>query len=469
MTVTIAQFTLPQPVTNMSYLVAAVLFISALKAMTSPRTARAGNLAGAVGMLVAVVCTLASLGTVSWQWIFIGLVAGTGLGVYLALTVQMTAMPQMVAMFNGLGGLASALVVIAELWRRPAEQIAGDHRFMITVAISTLIGWVTFTGSVAAFAKLQGLIKSRPAVFPLQRAVNFASLAVVVALMILLSAFPEHRWVLVPMAVGASVLGVLFVLPIGGADMPVVIALLNSYSGLAAAATGFVLSNTGLIIAGALVGASGIVLTRLMCRAMNRSLANVLFGAVGHVVHGWAAGEERTVKRYTPEDAAMVLEDASLVIIVPGYGMAVAQAQHAVKELTDLLTDRGVEVKFGIHPVAGRMPGHMNVLLAEAEVPYEQLCDLEEINPEFERADAVLVVGANDVINPAARTDEGCPIYGMPILNVDKARTVMICKRSLAPGFAGIDNELFYDDKTMMLFGDAKTTMTELVGALAEQ
>ena len=468
MPATIANFVLPMPVTNLSYLLAAVLFIIALKAMTSRRTARAGNLAGAAGMLVAVVCTLGSLGVVPYTWIAVGLLAGAGAGAYLALTVRMTAMPQMVAMFNGFGGLASALVVIAEFYRRSPPPAAGDERFVITVAISTLIGWVTFTGSVAAFAKLQGLIRSRPVVFPLHKTVNFATLAVTVALMALLAAFPEHRWLLAPVAVLASVLGVLFVLPIGGADMPVVISLLNSYSGLAAAATGFVLGNTGLIIAGALVGASGIILTRLMCHAMNRSLANVLFGAVGQVAAGGVGSERRTVKRYTPEDAAMVLEDASLVIIVPGYGMAVAQAQHAVKELADLLTARGVEVKFGIHPVAGRMPGHMNVLLAEAKVPYEQLCDLAEINPDFERADAALVVGANDVINPAARTGKGCPIYGMPILNVDKARTVMICKRSLAPGFAGIDNELFYQDKTMMLFGDAKQTITELVGVLTQ-
>jgi NAD(P) transhydrogenase subunit beta len=379
----------------------------------------------------------------------------------------MTAMPQMVAMFNGFGGLASGLVVIAEFWRRSGPEVAADQRFVVTAAVATLIGWVTFTGSAVAFAKLQGLIRSRPVVFALQKSVNFVVLGAVLMLMVLLSIFPGQRWLLVPVAVLAASLGVLFVLPIGGADMPVVISLLNSYSGLAAATTGFVLNNTGLIIAGALVGASGIILTRLMCRAMNRSLANVLFGAVGRVAEAAIGREERTVKRYTAGDAAMVLEDSSLVIIVPGYGMAVAQAQHAVKELTDLLADRGVEVKFGIHPVAGRMPGHMNVLLAEAEVPYEQLCDLDEINPDFERADAALVVGANDVINPAARHDKGCPIYGMPILNVDKARTVMICKRTLAPGFAGIDNELFYDDKTMMLFGDAKKTLTELVGLLA--
>ncbi len=454
-------------IVDISYLLAAMLFIYALKAMASPRTARRGNLVGAAGMLLAIVFTLLAAGVVTYTWVLVGLVVGSAIGAYLAMTVQMTAMPQMVAMFNGLGGLASGLVVIAEFWRRSPGAVAGDLQFVITVAVSTLIGWVTFTGSLVAFAKLQDLIRSRPMVFRLQRVANFILLGAAVGLIVLAAAFPTQRWLLIPLAGVASLLGVMFVIPIGGADMPVVISLLNSYSGLAAAATGFVLNNTGLIIAGALVGASGIVLTRLMCKAMNRSLVNVLFGAVGQVVAG-APAADRTVKGYSAEDAAIVLADASLVIIVPGYGMAVAQAQHAIKELTDLLEDRGVTVKFGIHPVAGRMPGHMNVLLAEAEVPYEKLCDLDEINPDFDRCDAALVIGANDVINPAARHDKGCPIYGMPILNVDHARTVMICKRSLRPGFAGIDNELFYGEKTMMLFGDAKQTATELVAAMKE-
>ena len=458
-----------EQIIDLSYLLAAVLFIFALKAMASPRTARKGNLIGAAGMLIAIVFTLTSRDIVTWPWIIVGLVGGAGIGAFLALTVKMTAMPQMVAMFNGFGGLASALVVLANIFGRQPDEAAYTGQFVVTVGISTLIGWVTFTGSVIAFAKLQEVVISgRPIVFPFHKLVNFLLLAIVLGLIVLLGVFPAQRWLVVPTAVLASALGVLFVIPIGGADMPVVISLLNSYSGLAAAATGFVLNNTGLIIAGALVGASGIILTRLMCQAMNRSLTNVLFGAVGQVVAGKAT-EQRTVKRYTPEDAAMVLENASLVIIVPGYGMAVAQAQHAVKELAEVLTAKGVTVKFGIHPVAGRMPGHMNVLLAEAEVPYEQLADMDEINPEFEHCDAALVIGANDVINPAARYDKTSPIYGMPILNVDHARTVMICKRSLNPGFAGVDNELFYDEKTMMLFGDGKQTVTQLVAVLKQQ
>ncbi|MDY6912868.1 MAG: NAD(P)(+) transhydrogenase (Re/Si-specific) subunit beta [Planctomycetota bacterium] len=465
--------------TTIAYLIAAVLFVFALKRMASPKTARLGNLFGAVGMLIAIVVTLLASkpGILSdarglmqdWGWWFIiaGALIGAVVGGFLAVTVKMTAMPQMVAMFNGFGGLASGLVVFVEIWKRHPTG-SDDLYLVITVAISTLIGWVTFTGSLVAFAKLQEFIVSgRPTVFPLQKIVNFALLALTVGLIVLWGFLPEQRVLIIPIAVLASVLGVLFTIPIGGADMPVVISLLNSYSGLAACATGFVLGNPGLIIAGSLVGASGIVLTRLMCVAMNRSLANVLFAAVGTAVAG-KTGEQRTVKRYTPEDAAMVLDGATQVMIVPGYGMAVAQAQHAVKELADLLTDRGVTVRYAIHPVAGRMPGHMNVLLAEAEVPYEQLYDLDQANAEFEQTDVALVLGANDVINPAARTDEGCPIYGMPILDVDKARTVFICKRSLGPGFAGIDNELFYSDKTMMLFGDGKETIVSLVAAMKE-
>ena len=454
---------------DLSYLLAAVLFIFALKAMASPRTARRGNLVGAVGMLVAIVFTLTSREIVTWGWIIAGLVVGAGIGAFLAMRVKMTAMPQMVAMFNGFGGLASGLVVLANIWARSTTDPAYTGQFVATVGISTLIGWVTFTGSVVAFAKLQELfVSGRPVVFPLQKIVNFTILAMAAGLIVLIGLLPAQRWLIIPTAALASVLGVLFVIPIGGADMPVVISLLNSYSGLAAAATGFVLNNTGLIIAGALVGASGIILTRLMCKAMNRSLANVLFGAVGSVIAGPASGEEKRVTSWTAEDAAMALENASLVIIVPGYGMAVAQAQHAIKELSDVLSERGVTVKFGIHPVAGRMPGHMNVLLAEAEVPYERLSDMDEINPEFERCETALVIGANDVVNPAARYAEDSPIYGMPILNVDHARTVMVCKRTLNPGFAGIDNELFYMDRTAMLFGDAKAMVSDIVKALKQ-
>ena len=449
-------------VRDISYLAAAVLFIFALKAMASPRTARAGNLLGAVGMLVAIIFTLVVLRGMDWTWIILGLVVGGAIGAVAATKVQMTAIPQMVALFNGFGGLASGLVVLAEFFKTGGRT---DLEFLITVGVSTLIGWVTFAGSVVAFGKLQGILPSRPVVYPLQRTVNFLLLAAAISLIVAMALQGVAPWPVIVLAVTAAVIGVLFVMPIGGADMPVVISLLNSYSGLAAAATGFVLGNAGLIISGALVGASGIVLTRLMCVAMNRSLANVLFGAVGQLAAG-PAGEQKRVTSYTPVDAAMVLENARKVIFVPGYGMAVAQAQHAVKELADLLESHGTQVQYAIHPVAGRMPGHMNVLLAEADVPYAQLCELDQINPEFEIADVAMVIGANDVINPAARYDEGGPIYGMPILNADKARTVMICKRSLSPGFAGIDNELFYAENTMMLFGDGKDTVTKVTAAL---
>jgi len=461
---------------DLSYLAAALLFVVALKAMASPRTARRGNLIGALGMLIAIVVTLLATGKlddlrravgsadarVTYVFIIIGLLVGAAIGAYLALTVKMTAMPQMVAMFN-----ASALVVLAGVWALPTTAPGYTREFVAATAVSTLIGWVTFTGSLVAFAKLQQfVITGKPVVLPRHKTINFGLLAGALVLIVLWSLVPAGRGLIIPLALLAAALGVLLVIPIGGADMPVVISLLNSYSGLAAAATGFVLNNSGLIISGALVGASGVVLTRLMCRAMNRSLANVLFGAVGAAAGGPAAGAERRVRSWTAADAAIVLESASLVIIVPGYGLAVAQAQHAVKELADLLAARGVTVKFGIHPVAGRMPGHMNVVLAEAEVPYDQLADMDEINPEFDHADVALVIGANDVVNPAARTDEGCPIYGMPILNVDHARTVLICKRTLGPGFAGIDNELFYAENTSMLFGDAKVMISEINAAL---
>ena len=468
-------------IANLSYLLAAILFIFALKAMASPKTARQGNLMGALGMLVAIVVTLLATGRLeplrqalgladpraTYVFIIIGLIVGAAIGALLAFTVKMTAMPQMIAMFNGFGGLASALVVLAGTWAVPTGSASYTAQFVVTTGVSTLIGWVTFTGSLVAFAKLQEfLVSGRPIVFPLQKTVNVALLGVVIGLIVVWGFLPAQRWLIVPLGLLAAGLGMLLVIPIGGADMPVVIALLNSYSGLAAAATGFVLKNTGLIISGALVGASGVILTKLMCKAMNRSLANVLFGAVGSVISGPADGKEARVRSWTAEDAVMVLEDASLVVIVPGYGMAVAQAQHALKNLADLLAQRGVTVKFGIHPVAGRLPGHMNVLLAEAEVPYDQLCDIDEINPEFERADVVLVIGANDVVNPAARHDKASPIYGMPILDVDRARTVMVCKRTLNPGFAGIDNELFYQDNTYMLFGDARSMLTDIGAVL---
>lgn len=468
-------------IVDLSYLVAAVAFIYALKMMASHRTARRGNLVGAVGMLIAVLFTLVR-GELAMQWIVLGLVIGAGVGAAMALFVKMTAMPQMVALLNGFGGLASAVVVLAEFYRPDAPRrvpealtaaglvLEPNYQFLITVAITSLIGWVTFTGSVLAFLKLQEWLTGRPVTYPFQKLANLALLVLIVVLTILIALFPGQGWLLIPLCLLAAVLGVTFVLPIGGADMPVVISLLNSFSGLAAAAAGFVLQNTGLIIAGALVGASGVILTRLMSVAMNRSIFNVLFGAFGQVATGGGGGavEQRPVKSYSPEDAASVLSGSRLVIVVPGYGMAVAQAQHAIKELSDMLEGRGVTVKFGIHPVAGRMPGHMNVLLAEADVRYDQLVEMDAINPEFEQCDAVLVIGANDVVNPAARHDKSSPIYGMPILNVDKARTVFVCKRSMRPGFAGIENELFYNENTMMLFGDAKQTVTNLVGAMKE-
>ncbi len=454
-----------EQVEDYAYLAAAVLFIYALKAMASPRTARVGNLLGAIGMLIAIVFTLLTLEIVGWTWIVAGLVIGSAIGAVLAYRVKMTAMPQMVALLNGFGGLASGLVALVEIYRR--WDVPGTtQEFLITDGVSTLIGWVTFTGSVVAFAKLQEVVISgRPIVFPFQKTANFALLVLAAMLIAAMAYWPDQPHWIIPLALVSAAIGVLFVIPIGGADMPVVISLLNSYSGLAAAATGFLLKNNGLIISGALVGASGIILSRLMCQAMNRSLFNVLFAAVGQVRAGEKI-ERPPVKRYSAEDAAIVMEGSGLVVLVPGYGMAVAQAQHVIKELADLLAQRGIEVKYAIHPVAGRMPGHMNVLLAEADVPYDQLYTMEQINPEFERAGVALVIGANDVINPAARTDKTSPIYGMPILDVDKAATLMIIKRSLASGFAGVDNDLFYSDKTMMLFGDAKAMVADIVTAL---
>jgi H+-translocating NAD(P) transhydrogenase subunit beta len=446
------------------YLVAAVLFILGLKLQAHPRTARRGNLLGVLGMALAVGVTLSFPGLERMGLILAALAAGSAVGVVLALRVQMTAMPQMVALLNGLGGLASAGVALGEAIgygsRAPAAQT-------VATALGILIGGVTFTGSLVAFAKLQGLMGSAPTTFPFQKPAN---LGMVVAAGVLTALFvgspTSDGWLLIVLAL-SLVLGVTAVIPIGGADMPVVIALLNSYSGMAGAAAGYAMQNDVLIVAGALVGASGIILSIIMCKAMNRSLANVLFGAFG-TGEGGAAGAapQRTVRSYSPTDAAVLLSNARSVVIAPGYGLAVAQAQHVVKELMDLLEARGADVKFAIHPVAGRMPGHMNVLLAESNVPYGQLLDLDQVNPLFETADVALVVGANDVINPVARTEKSSPIYGMPILDADKAAHVVILKRSLASGFAGIDNPLFYAEKTMMLFGDAKQTLVGLVAAV---
>jgi len=448
-------------ITNLAYLVSAILFILGLKGLSSPRTARRGNLLATLGMLIAVVVTLFDRQILDFTYIIAGIVIGGSIGAISAWQVPMTAMPQMVAILNGSGGGASAMVAVAEFLRttgQPGVDVS------ITLVLSLLIGTITFTGSLVAAGKLQGVLRGAPVVFPFQQTLSLILLswAIVLGVLFVIST-PSLSKVVIIALIGA-VLGVLTVIPIGGADMPVVISLLNSYSGLAAALTGFVLSNNVLIISGALVGASGLILTNLMCKAMNRSLRNVLFGRVG-VAEGGPAGitEQRRVTSHTAEDAATLLGMAHSVIIVPGYGLAVAQAQYALQELAAQLGKRGINVRYAIHPVAGRMPGHMNVLLAEANVPYDLLYEMDALNDDFQRTDVALVVGANDVINPAARNKKGCPLYGMPILNVDKARTVIVCKRSLRPGFSGEDNEIFYLEKTLMVFGDAKDTLTKIV------
>jgi len=460
-----------QAIHNLSigvYLVASILFIIGLKRLSSPATARTGNQLAALGMLLAVVVTLLDREIVSYIWIIVGLVIGGAVGAYLARTVKMTAMPQMVAVFNGFGGGASALVAAAEFIRLAH---AGDLPIDVNITglISVIVGAVTLTGSFIAFGKLQGIVAQNPILVPMRHIVTIGLAVVTLGLSVWLIVQPVDPAMFGVVGAVAAILGVLLVIPIGGADMPVVVSLLNSYSGIAAAATGFVLGNDGLIIAGALVGASGLILTRIMTRAMNRSLTNVIFGGFGATATaGGAAVGERVYRSVTVEDAAMILGYSHSIVFVPGYGLAVAQAQHALKELAVLLQNRGADVKYAIHPVAGRMPGHMNVLLAEADVPYDELLDLEDANSELERADVAIVIGANDVTNPAARTDPGSPIYGMPILNVDKAKSVIVLKRSMSPGFAGIDNDLFYMEHTMMLFGDAKASVTSLVSEVRQ-
>ena len=458
---------MPGALAEVLYLVAAVCFILGLKRLSSPGTAVNGNRLSAAGMLIAIVVTLFDRGIVGYSVIAAGLVVGSALGLWMARAVKMTAMPQMVALLNGFGGAASLLVGGAEFLK---SELVGRNLGLdtsITIQLSLLIGAVTLTGSIVAFAKLQELLPGKPITFPGLQALNATIFLAIAALSIYQVAIPESLlWPFYLVCALSLLLGVLLVLPIGGADMPVVISLLNSYSGIAAAMTGFVIRNDVLIISGALVGSSGIILSQIMCRAMNRSLTNVLFGAFGSGGGAVASGktaEGLTVRQVSPEDAAVQLGYARSVIVVPGYGLAVAQAQHLVRELADQIEKRGGEVKYAIHPVAGRMPGHMNVLLAEANVPYDRLYDMEEINGQFEQADVALVIGANDVVNPAARNDPGSPIYGMPILNVDQARSVIVLKRSMNPGFAGIENELFYDERTSMLFGDAKTSLTRLV------
>jgi NAD(P) transhydrogenase subunit beta len=458
---------------NVAYLITGILFILGLKYMSSPKTARFGNRLSMAGMVIALIATFAQ-GVVQWPVIIGGLVVGAAVGIYFGRAVKMTAMPQMVAIFNGCGGGAASLVAMGELMKtlNAANGAPLPFDFTLTTMLTAVIGALSFAGSIIAFLKLQELMTGRPITYPGQQIVNaLVLLAIVYCCFEVIVNGPNP---LLNFGIGlalALVLGVLFVLPIGGADMPVVISLLNSFTGLAAALTGFVLNNNVLIISGALVGASGTLLTLLMGKAMNRSVTNVLFGAFGAVTSSGGAasgGSGAEVRSVTAEDTAALLAYASQVIVVPGYGMAVAQAQHSIRELEDLLEKRGVDVKYAIHPVAGRMPGHMNVLLAEANVPYTSLYDMDDINPEFERTTVALVVGANDVTNPAARNDKTSPIYGMPILNVDKAENVIVLKRSMKSGFAGIDNPLYEDPRTAMLFGDAKKSIDAVNNALKQ-
>jgi len=449
------------------YLIAAVLFIVGLKRLQSPATARLGNQIGALGMLTAIVVTLVRYQILNPWVIVAGIVVGGGIGLWLAKTVEMTAMPQLVAAFNGFGGGASALVAAAEFIENSGSS-AFDLRAAITVALTVLVGGVTLSGSFVAYAKLQGLVPGRPFGYPGQKIGDAVLAIVVVALVVwlIVGGSPLVLWILLALSL---VLGIVRVIPIGGADMPVVISFLNAFSGIAAALAGFVIKENALIISGALVGASGLILTNIMVKAMNRTLGHVLFAAFGGDGGGGPVGDEaKPVHSASAEDVAITLGYANSVIVVPGYGLAVAQAQHNLRELADLLEERGVEVRYAIHPVAGRMPGHMNVLLAEADVPYEKLFALDEIEDDFPRTDVALVVGANDVVNPSARDDETSPIYGMPILNVDLAKHAIVIKRSLSPGFAGIDNPLFYMDKTLMFFSDAKKAMSDIVAAVKE-
>ncbi len=449
---------------NLVYILASVLFIFGLKMLGSPETAKKGNLVSAIGMLIAVVVTLLDQNIVNYTWILIGIILGTIIGATAALRVKMTAMPEMVAIFNGFGGIASLLV-------GSSEYLVSGSGFdsLIPIYLTVVIGGITFTGSLIAYSKLSGVITGNPVLYKGQQWVN--AILVLILFYLGIEMVASQDWLLVEdwqvissIVALAFLLGVLLVIPIGGADMPVVIALLNSYSGLAACAAGFVIENNVLIVAGALVGASGLILTNIMCKAMNRSLANVLFSGFGSVSEGVSeTGEQGEARPIISEDAYLILEAATSVAIVPGYGMAVAQAQHAVRELGELMEANGADVQYVIHPVAGRMPGHMNVLLAEANVPYDKLMEPEDINPIIETIDVCIVIGANDVVNPAAREDSNSPIFGMPIIDVDHAVTTFVLKRSMASGFAGIENPLFFKTNTRMLFGDAKDSITALV------
>jgi len=451
---------------DLAYLVAAICLILGIRGLSHPRTARMGNWIAAFGMAIAVGFTFA-IEEIHTYWLMLaGIALGSVIGVAAARMVRMTAIPQMVALFNGVGGGAAALIAAAEFHRLAPEsgRLSGEH--IVGILFSALVGSVSFWGSLVAYGKLQELIPGRPIVFPAQNAINAVLGAALVVLIVLTATTEQGIWLVLVM-VAALVLGLLFVLPIGGADMPVVISLLNAFTGLSAASTGFVLDNSALIIGGTLVGASGTLLTLKMGQAMGRPLRQTLFGAFGAApaaaAAGAVAGGDGNVRTASADDIAYMLAYARRVIFVPGYGLAVAQAQHDVRNLGDLLLEKGIDVRYAIHPVAGRMPGHMNVLLAEANVPYDELFEMEQINPEFPQTDVVVVVGANDVVNPAARNQPGNPIYGMPILDVDKAHNVVVIKRSLSPGFAGVDNPLFYDPKTVMLFDDAKAALEKLV------
>ena len=463
------------------YLIASILFIFGIKQLSSVKTARQGNLISAIGMLIAIVATLFDQKILNYELIIIGLIIGSIVGAIFALKVEMTAMPQMVALFNGFGGGASLLVASADYYKEAPSEVY----IAVSIFLSVLVGGVTFTGSLVAFGKLQGIVTEKAVVYKFQHPINLLLLILTIFGGIILSMDQSNASqimssiglgnlvgenLLILISILSLIIGVLIVIPIGGADMPVVISLLNSYSGIAAAMTGFVLGNAILIITGSLVGASGIILTNIMCKSMNRSLINVMLGGFGSTTSGkaQAGAKEIVIKEVGSEELAMMLDGASNVIIVPGYGMAVAQAQHVVKELMDELEKRSVNVRFAIHPVAGRMPGHMNVLLAEAAVPYDKLYEMDQINDEFANCDVAIVIGANDVVNPAARNNPNSPIYGMPILNVDKAKTVVVIKRSLNPGYAGIENELFGYPNCLMYFGDAKQAISKLIQELKE-
>ncbi len=451
---------------DFAYIAAAILFILSLKWLSSPTTARHGVIAGEIGATIAVVATLFNPDLIQYKWIVVALIVGAAIGVPLGL-VKMTAVPQRTALSHAFGAFSASVIGIAEYYIRAPHVSKFD---MVEIALEVIIGSLTFTGSLIAAGKLQEILPQRPIVYRGQNFVSLGVLSLAAILAIILTLRPEFLFpFLFPAMVGVALLfGILLVTPIGGADMPTVISLLNSYAGLSAALLGFVLDSKVLVVAGALDGSSGFILSVIMCKAMNRSFTNVMFGAFGQVQKGAAAAvEERTVRSANAEEAASILSAASKVAIVPGYGMAVAQAQHKVRELYDILTKKGIDVRFGIHPVAGRMPGHMNVLLAEADIPYDRLTEMDDMNSELPQTDVALVIGANDVTNPAARTDQSSPIYGMPIIDVDKAQTVMVIKRSMNPGFAGIDNPLYYEDRTLMLFGDAKAFVGDIVRELS--